>query len=58
MTTPCCQNKIEIHTDPKNACYTIVEGAKLKVSIHQALYCLHIAITITIQQCVLRAIQL
>lgn len=31
MTTPCCQNKIEIHTDPKNARYIIVEGAKQKV---------------------------
>lgn len=30
MTTPCCQNKIEIHTDPKNARYIIVEGAKQK----------------------------
>lgn len=37
MTTPCCQNKIEIHTDPKNARYIIVEGAKQKVSINQAL---------------------
>lgn len=33
MTTPCCQNKIEIHTDPKNARYIIVEGAKQKVSL-------------------------
>ncbi len=31
MTTPCCQNKIEIHTDPKNARYIIVSGAKQKV---------------------------
>jgi coiled-coil domain-containing protein 130 len=30
MTTPCCQNKVEIHTDPKNARYIIVEGAKQK----------------------------
>jgi hypothetical protein len=44
MTTPCCQNKVEIHTDPKNARYIIVEGAKQKVSIDQALYCLHIAV--------------
>lgn len=33
MTTPCCQNKIEIHTDPKNARYIIVEGAKQKVCL-------------------------
>jgi coiled-coil domain-containing protein 130 len=33
MTTPCCQNKIEIHTDPKNARYIIVEGAKQKASL-------------------------
>lgn len=31
MTTPCCQSKIEIHTDPKNARYIIVSGAKQKV---------------------------
>lgn len=33
MTAPCCQNKIEIHTDPKNARYIIVEGAKQKVRL-------------------------
>ena len=31
MTTPCCQNRIEIHTDPKNARYIIVSGAQQKV---------------------------
>ncbi len=43
MTTPCCQNKIEIHTDPKNARYIIVEGAKQKVCIHQALHLVLVA---------------
>ena len=32
MRAPCCQNRIEIHTDPKNARYIIVEGAREKVS--------------------------
>ena len=31
MRAPCCQNRIEIHTDPKNARYIIVEGAREKV---------------------------
>lgn len=44
MTTPCCQNKIEIHTDPKNARYIIVEGAKQKVSIDQALLLVLVAV--------------
>lgn len=26
--TPCCQSRIEIHTDPKNAEYVIVKGAQ------------------------------
>lgn len=28
MRTPCCQHTIEIHTDPKNAEYVIVSGAR------------------------------
>lgn len=28
MRTPCCQGTIEIHTDPKNAEYVIVSGAR------------------------------
>lgn len=28
MRTPCCQHSIEIHTDPKNAEYVIVSGAR------------------------------
>lgn len=32
MRAPCCQRRIEIHTDPKNHRYLIVEGAKEKVS--------------------------
>ena len=28
MKTPCCQNRIEIHTDPKNAEYVVVSGAR------------------------------
>jgi Saf4/Yju2 protein len=31
MRTPCCSTRIEIHTDPKNARYKIVSGAKQKV---------------------------
>mmetsp|Transcript_807 Transcript_807/g.2490 ORF Transcript_807/g.2490 Transcript_807/m.2490 type:complete len:335 (+) Transcript_807:475-1479(+) len=31
MRAPCCQNRIEIHTDPKNTRYNIVSGARQKV---------------------------
>ncbi len=34
MRAPCCQNRIEIHTDPKNTRYNIVAGARQKVSGH------------------------
>lgn len=30
MKAPCCKQKIEIHTDPRNAEYVIVSGAKRK----------------------------
>ena len=30
MSAPCCKQRIEIHTDPKNAEYVIVSGAKKK----------------------------
>lgn len=38
MRAPCCQSKIEIHTDPKNTRYNIVEGAKEKVADHLSRY--------------------
>jgi coiled-coil domain-containing protein 130 len=28
MKSPCCQHRIEIHTDPKNAEYVVVSGAR------------------------------
>lgn len=31
MKAPCCKEEIEVHTDPKNAEYVIVRGAKKKV---------------------------
>lgn len=31
MRTPCCQHRIEIHTDPRNAEYIVVTGGKRKV---------------------------
>lgn len=36
MRTPCCQHTIEIHTDPKNAEYVIVSGARRKVESFDA----------------------
>ena len=50
-----CQNKIEIHTDPKNARYIIVEGAKQKVSIDQALLLMLVAVR-SYFSCVCRAL--
>ena len=32
MTAPCCQQRIEVQTDPKNAQYNVVSGGKQKVS--------------------------
>lgn len=31
MKAPCCKQRIEIHTDPKNAEYRIVSGVRRKV---------------------------
>ena len=31
MKAPCCQQRIEVHTDPKNAEYVIVSGGRKKV---------------------------
>ena len=31
MRSPCCQTRIEVHTDPKNCEYQIVAGARRKV---------------------------
>lgn len=28
MKSPCCQTRIEVHTDPKNAEYVVVSGAR------------------------------
>ena len=28
MRSPCCQTRIEVHTDPKNAEYVVVSGAR------------------------------
>ncbi|PRW57360.1 Coiled-coil domain-containing 130 [Chlorella sorokiniana] len=36
MRTPCCQGTIEVHTDPKNAEYVIVSGARRKVESFDA----------------------
>ena len=33
MTSPCCQEHIEVQTDPKNHEYIVVAGARRKVSI-------------------------
>lgn len=32
MRSPCCQTRIEVQTDPKNAEYVVVSGARRKVS--------------------------
>ncbi len=32
MTAPCCQQRIEVQTDPKNAQYNVVSGGKQKVN--------------------------
>ena len=37
MTASCCQQRIEVQTDPKNAQYNVVSGGKRKVS--DALLC-------------------
>lgn len=34
MTAPCCKQRIEVHTDPKNAEYVIVSGARRKVEAY------------------------
>lgn len=39
MRAPCCQRRIEIHTDPKNTRYNIVEGAKEKVGLYPLSFC-------------------
>jgi coiled-coil domain-containing protein 130 len=31
MRTPCCQHRLEVHTDPRNAEYIVVTGGKRKV---------------------------
>ena len=36
MTAPCCQQRIEVQTDPKNAQYNVVSGGKQKVSQHMS----------------------
>ena len=46
MTSPCCQEHIEVQTDPKNHEYIIVSGARRKVRrpvcvAHAASLCLH-----------------
>lgn len=33
MTAPCCQQRIEVQTDPKNAQYNVVSGGKQKVCV-------------------------
>lgn len=33
MTAPCCKQRIEIHTDPKNAQYVVKEGGRQKVCL-------------------------
>lgn len=35
MTAPCCQEHIEVQTDPKNHEYIVVAGARRKVSLLQ-----------------------
>lgn len=32
MRAPCCQQRIEVQTDPKNAEYKVVSGGRVKVS--------------------------
>lgn len=32
MTAPCCQQRIEVQTDPKNAQYNVVSGGRRKVA--------------------------
>eukprot|EP00887_Chlorella_sp_A99_P002693 scaffold6.g2693.t1 len=36
MRAPCCQQRIEVHTDPKNAEYVVVSGARRKVESFRA----------------------
>ena len=36
MTSPCCQEHIEVQTDPKNHEYIVVAGARRKVSLLQS----------------------
>ncbi|KAL6780905.1 hypothetical protein ACKKBG_A08955 [Auxenochlorella protothecoides x Auxenochlorella symbiontica] len=36
MRAPCCQQRIEVHTDPKNAEYQLVTGARRKVESFNA----------------------
>ena len=36
MTAPCCQQRIEVQTDPKNAQYNVVSGGKQKVKQHMS----------------------
>ncbi len=36
MTAPCCQQRIEVQTDPKNAQYNVVSGGKQKVNQHMS----------------------
>lgn len=33
MRSPCCQTRIEVQTDPKNAEYVVVSGARRKVPL-------------------------
>lgn len=41
MTSPCCQEHIEVQTDPKNHEYLVVAGARRKVGTVSALVALH-----------------
>ena len=36
MRSPCCQHRIVVHTDPKNAEYVIAEGARRKAESYKA----------------------
>eukprot|EP00898_Chlorokybus_atmophyticus_P007695 jgi/Chlat1/7927/Chrsp68S07358 len=36
MKAPCCRQTIEIHTDPKNAEYIVVQGAERKIETYEA----------------------
>ena len=33
MRAPCCQQRIEVQTDPKNAEYKVVSGGRVKVRV-------------------------